>query len=395
MTTVSHPLTVVGTVRISQKGAKRVRAGHPWVYRSDILSDEVLLLGVVEVRDQRDRFLGRALCSPRSTITLRLLTRDETPIGTGLIADRLRQALTARAQTLPGVDAYRWVHGEADLLPGVFVDRYGDCVSLQTTCAAADALEPLLVGAIDELVAPRAIVIRDDVGSRRREGLAEHVTLAKGEAPVVARYHEGAVELEVNLLGDQKTGGFLDQAANHQRVMQYASGEGLDCFSYHGGFALQMARTCKSVLAVDQSAPALVRAAENAQRAGLSNVTTLRANVFDLLPQMVREGRSFDIVVLDPPSLASRQATVPRALAGYKDLNLRAMRLVRPGGVLVSCSCSGRISPDAFDGMLAEAARDARRTVQLLERRGAGVDHPVLVGVPETDYLKCRILTVL
>ncbi|MEK7703531.1 MAG: class I SAM-dependent rRNA methyltransferase [Myxococcota bacterium] len=391
----SDPLATTQSVTISSKGARQLRAGHLWVYRSDLRATYDLTVGVAEVRDERGAYLGRALCSPRSNITLRLLTRDETIVDSTFIRERLRVALAWRERVMPGADAYRWVHGEADLLPGVFVDRYGDCVSLQTTCAATDALEPLLVAFINELVSPRIIVIRDDVGSRRREGLRAHVTLAQGSPPTVARYHEGDVQLEVDLLADQKTGGFLDQALNHQRAAHYAQGDALDCFTYHGGFALQMARVCTSVLAVDQSAPALVRTVDNAQRAGFANVETLRANVFDLLPEMVRAGKTFDTVVLDPPALASQRATVPRALAGYKELNLRAMRLVRPGGVLITCSCSGRVTSEDFDAMLADAAQDARRAVQILERRTAGPDHPVLVGVPETDYLKCRILVVL
>jgi 23S rRNA (cytosine1962-C5)-methyltransferase len=312
-----------------------------------------------------------------------------------LIRSRLEQALQRRQRLLPRADAYRLVHGEADFLPGIFVDRYGDSLVLQTTCAGADRLEPELVTLLTELLAPVALVIRDDSHTRARENLPQHVTLVRGVAPVRAQYHEGEQLLAVDLLEDQKTGSFLDQALNHVEAQRYAQGEALDCFTYHGGFALQLARVCPSVEAFDISEPALTRARANAERAGLQNITFTQANVFDVLPVLYTEGKRYDTIVLDPPAFAGTKKTLDAAMRAYKEVNLRAMRLLRPNGILISCSCSGRVDGAMFDEMLVKAAHDAKRSIHFVERRSAGPDHPVLAGVPETDYLKCRVLMVV
>ncbi len=391
---MTDPFALRGVARITKKGAGRLDAGHAWVYASDV-ADNPPEAGVVMVEGPGGYIVGTALLSPASTIRLRLLGRGKRAFDRAELFARLERALERRRRQMPGVDAWRWVHGEGDLLPSLFVDRYGDCISLQALSGGADVLVPTIVECIRELASPRAIVVRNDATARQREGLPQAPLVALGEGPIVARYHEGPLELEVDLVNDQKTGGFLDQAANHQAAARFASGRGLDCFTYHGGFALQLARVCSHVTAVDISAPALERAAANGRRAGLSNLSFERADVLDLLPAWVKEGRSFDTIVVDPPAFASGKASEEGARRAYKEVNLRAMKLLNPGGVLVSCSCSGRITPDVFDEILADAARDARRPVQLLERRGAGVDHPVLLGVPETEYLKCRILQVL
>lgn len=393
---MSDPFHVRGRAIVSAKGARRVRQGHPWIYRSDIESLPQGPAGVVSVVDVGGRELGTALYSPASTITLRLVAGPGQAFDRAASVSRVREAHARRERLMPGADAFRVVHGEADLLPGIFVDRYADCYAVQTTCAGAEVFEPIIVEAIADAWAPRAIVLRDDASGRAREGLTQHVTVVRGAAPVVARYHEGALELEVDLLGDQKTGSFLDQAQNHVLAGRYARGEGLDCFTYHGGFALQLAAGgCTRVTACDLSAAALDKARANAARAALGDVDFVQRDVFELLPELVAARRTFDIIVLDPPAFASTKHTVEKALRAYKEVNLRALKLLAPGGVLVSCSCSGRITPEAFDDMLVAAARDARRAVQLVERRGAGVDHPVLAGVPETEYLKCRVLVAL
>jgi len=387
---VSEPVAVV-----SRRGAQRVRGGHPWVFKSDVVSAPSAA-GTVEVRDDRGQILGTALCSPASTITLRVVSRERIVVDRDFLRIRVLAALTRRRVALPDADAYRIVHGEADLLPGMFLDRYGDCVSIQTTCAAADRLEPDLLEIARELLAPRLVVLRDDTLARQHEKLRRHVTLAAGDPPATAVFHEAGLALSIDLLGDQKTGAYLDQSQNHVAVARYARGEALDCFTYHGGFALQLARAgCTRVTAIDQSAAALERCRANAERAGLSNLEYAQANVFDLLPELAAAGRAFDLIVLDPPAFASSSKTLASGQRAYKEINLRALKLLRPGGILVTCSCSGRLSGAAFEETLAEAAADASRPVQLLERRGAGPDHPVLLSVPETEYLKCRVLCVL
>jgi 23S rRNA (cytosine1962-C5)-methyltransferase len=391
---MANPLEVCGEAVVTSKGASRLAQGHPWVYQSDVAKPAGDAAGVVLVADERGKHLGLALYSPRSLITLRLLsTAKELP--QDFVATLVANALERRRRFLPAADAYRWVHGEGDGFPSVFVDRYGDCVSLQILSGGGEVLKPLIITAIIDQVRPRALVVRDDATSRQREGLGGGVHVVHGEQPVVARYHEGELELEVDLCSDQKTGSFLDQADNHLMTRRYARGRALDCFTYHGGFALQMAPACAEVTGVDQSEVALGRARANAERAGLTNLTFVRANVFDLLPELVKKQERYDTIVLDPPAFASNKASEPKALAAYREINRRALGLLRPGGVLITCSCSGRITPAMFDDVLDAAARDARRSVQILERRGAGVDHPVLTGVPETEYLKCRVLVAL
>jgi 23S rRNA (cytosine1962-C5)-methyltransferase len=380
---------------INKKAARRLEGGHPWVFKSDILSLPDQDAGVVEVSDEKKRFLGQALFSPRSTITLRLIRRDRGPIDRPFLKERVAQALARRQRALVGADAFRLIHGEADLLPGIFADRYADATVLQTTCAGAAALESLLIETLVELLSPRILVVRNDASSRRHEGLSQESRIAHGAPPATALFHEGDVALEVDLLADQKTGAFLDQSANHLAAGRYARGEALDCFTYHGGFALQLARGCHRVVAVDQSKQALERGRKNAERAGIRNIEWTAANVLDLLPKLVAAEHRFDTIVVDPPAFASTAKTIEAAGRAYKEVNLRAMQLLKPNGILVTCSCSGRITVDDFDGIIRSAAADARRSLQILERRGAGPDHPVLAGVPETEYLKCRICAVL
>lgn len=398
---MSTPYESRGRVTVNAKGARQLKAGHPWVYKSDVTRAEASDAGVVEVVGPDGRTFGFGLFSPRSVIQVRLLFPGALSPGAkaldrAWLTERLVAARTRRARTMVGADAFRWVHGEADFLPGVFIDVYGDAIAMQTMCAGAEALEPELVSLILELAKPRALVLKNDAASRAREGLRQHVTLAHGEAPVVARYHEGALELEVELLADQKTGSFLDQAVNHVIAGRYARGVGLDCFTYHGGFALQLAHGgCTSVLAVDQSELAVERARANATRLGLGQVECQQADVFELLPKLASQGRRFDTIVVDPPAFASGRDTIPAARRAYHEVNQRALKLLNPGGILVTCSCSGRFTAEDFDTMLLAAAYDANRPIHILERRQAAPDHPVLGRVPETDYLKCRVVMAL
>ena len=382
---------------INRRAEQRVLQGHPWIYKSDIVQRPKGGAGLVRVCNEKQRVLGTAFFSPASIITLRLVQRGEQVFDRETLKARLVAARARRQRLMPGADAYRWVHGEADFLPGIFVDKYGDCVALQTTCAAADAWLPDLEALIMELDAPRALVLRNDASSRAREKLTQERRVLHGPADassIRALYHEGALQLQVDLLGDQKTGGFLDQAINHVQAAGYAQGRAMDCFTYHGGFAMQMAARGCEVTAYDISEQALTQARHNASRAGVQ-VDFTQGNVFEVLPALHAQKAQFDTIVLDPPAFASTAKTEEAAGRAYKEINLRAMKLLAPNSVLVSCSCSGRITPENFDAILQAAARDVHRSVHVVHRWSAGPDHPVLAGVPETDYLKCRVLMVV
>lgn len=392
---MSELLEVRGQVVVAEKGLKRLRQQHPWVYKSDVSQTPHQEPGLVLVAGADGRIYGTAMYAPRSMIMLRVVARGREAFDAQVIRDRVAQAKERRDRLMPGVDAFRALHGEADKIPGVFVDRYADCLVAQSTTAPADLLMPLVVEALIDVYQPKTVIIRSDAGARAKEGLGPDVRVVHGEKPGRVVYHEGTIAHSIDPLDDQKTGSFLDQAVNPVHVARYARGTGLDCFTYHGGFALQLATACTSVMAVDVSAKAVERVRHNAAEAGLSNLEAVQRDAFELLPELVKEGRRFDTVVLDPPAFASGKHTEQSALRAYNEVNLRAMKLVAPNGVLVSCSCSGRITPEAFDAMLVAAARDAQRTIHFVERRAAGPDHPVMGGVPETDYLKCRVLTVV
>jgi len=385
--------------RVTQKGAQRLRRGNPWCYRTELMEPpHVKGPGqVVDVVDVQGNPVGQALYARSSPLALRLLTREPSSqlrVDDAFFEARLEAALARRA-VLAGRDAWRLVHGESDLLPGLLVDRFGEGLSLQTLSEGMDARKAQLAVALRRLTGARVVVCRDDHSGRDFEQLPREKRLLQGEGPTRVTYHEGENAYEVDLLEDMKTGGFLDQVDNHLRAGELARGEALDTFSYHGGFALALARTCKNVLAVEQDPQAAARAAENAKRNGRANVAVQQGNAFDVLRAFEKEGRRFDTVVLDPPAFAKRREGLKTALRAYRELNLRAFKLLRPGGLLVTCSCSGKVTRQAFEEMVAEAAGDARRPVALLERRGAGMDHPPLVGLTETEYLKTDYYRVL
>lgn len=384
-------ISPVGVVQFTVKAEKRLVAGHPWVFASDITSHPGRA-GVVQVLDSAGRVFGQGLFSPESTIALRLLKRGEKPFSDQELVQRLVDADRRRAPL--GRASYRMVHGEADFLPGMFIERYGNVFVFQSTCAGADALEAATVAVLRERFAAQAIVIRNNAAVRSRENLPQEIRIAHGEGPVRVEHFEGELRYEVDLLGEQKTGAFLDQVDNHVLVRRYAHGRAFDGFSYHGGFALQMAAAGCEVTAADQSRSALETLTDRARSLELS-VSTIESDVTELLPAWAEEGQAFNTVVIDPPAFASTRATVKRALRAYGELNCAAFGLLRRGGVLVTCSCSGQVNGEAFDDMLASAARRSGKRVQVLERRGAGIDHPTLLGVPETEYLKCRILRVV
>jgi 23S rRNA (cytosine1962-C5)-methyltransferase len=384
------------TVTVTESGAARVRSGNPWVFATDVAREPAEADDVVRVVDGRGQLLGTALYARGAQLPLRMLGRGELTFDAALLEARLRQALASRASLFAGADAYRVVHGEADLLPGLVVDRYGDVAVLQTAARAMDAREPEIARLVKEVLGARLVVARNDGSARDFEGLPRRRGVLVGDGPTTVSYHDAGNRFDVDVMADGKTGGFLDQAENHARAARYATGDTLDAFTYHGGFALALARGgAKSVLALDEAAPAVERARVNAQNNGLAQVTVQQANAFDVLRSLEAEGRRFDVVVIDPPALAKRKSALRGAERAYKELNLRGMRLCKPGGVLISCSCSGKLTARAFGELLESAARDVGRPIQLLERCAAGRDHPPLLGVPETDYLKCWFLRVL
>ena len=381
-------------VTVSARGAARARSGHPWIFRSDVQSAPPGLGSGTEVRlaDARGNFIARAFWAERSPIALRILSRRDEPLDEAFLSERIERAVLRRRALFPGADAYRAVHGEADLLPGYFADVYGDVAAVQHLAEWAEVRREALARIVAQVCGARAVVARDDGSSRDFEMLPRHTTMLVGQPPVVATYHEGELALSVDLLEDHKTGGYLDQRENHLRAGELARGEALDAFCYHGGFALQLARRARHVLAIDQDAGAVARTRENAQRNGLANLDVRAANAVEQLRALDQEGRKFDVLVLDPPAFAKRREGLEGAVRVYKEINYRAIRLLAPGGLLVTCSCSGKVTPQIFGEVIEWAAQEAKRPLQVLERRGASRDHPPLLGVPETDYLKCWFL---
>jgi 23S rRNA (cytosine1962-C5)-methyltransferase len=349
---------------------------------------------VVRVADLRGTPLGFAFWSSRSEIRLRMIEWGETLAG-GFLRDRIERALRWRETVAAGADAYRVVHGEGDGLPSLVVDRYGDYLAVQTLSQGTECAKAEIVAVLRDLLEPKGIVERNDPRVRTLEGLEQTVSVLHGVVPDVVEVSEGDVRLRVDLRKGQKTGLFLDQRENHLAARRYARGRVLDCFTYDGGFALQVARHSSEVTAVDLSAESLERVKANAKLNELANVTTRDANVFDLLKELDQRGERFDTVILDPPAFAKSKDAVEKAARGYKEINLRALKILKPGGCLVTCSCSYHVHEEDFEAILADAAVDARATVTVVEKRRQARDHPVVLGVPETLYLKCFVLRKL
>ncbi len=392
MTTPTNP-----TVRITRKGVDRWKAGHPWIYAADVEPAPASLTGgeVVRVEDQRGWFIGLAFFSKESKITLRWLSWEDVAIDRDFFKTRLLAADALRQRACPDETTYRVVHGEADLLPGLVVDRFGDYLSVQFLHKATEQRKELLADLLTEQFGCKAIINRSDANVRRLEGLEPEKGVLRGEFPGPVTYREGHVTLEVDLLTGQKTGAFLDQRDNHVMAGEWAFGEALDCFSYVGGFALQLALKAKQVTAVEISDAACAQITANAERNKLTNVKVVSANAFDFLRDTLDEGKKFDTIVLDPPSFAKNKGALEAAIRGYKEINLRAMQLLNPGGILITASCTYHVAEERFEEMLDSAAADAKRRVQIVEKRGAGKDHPVLLSLRETRYLKCFVLRVL
>ena len=379
-------------VTISARGEQRVRSGHPWIYRADVVDVDADGGELVQVLGPRQRLLGHALFSDRSQIAIRMLARGEQRVDESLIRDRIEAAMTYRTSLRLDATAYRLVHGEADLLPSLIVDRYGDHLVVQTLSQGMDRLLPSITTHLVDLLRPVGILARNDPKVRALEGLPQTVDVLHGTIPDAVVVREGPVEYAADLRRGQKTGLFLDQRENREAAARYAHGRLLDCFSYNGGFALRLAPQCTEAVAVDISADAVTRIRANAERNNLPHLQAREANVFDELRRHERGGERYDTIVLDPPAFAKNKASVPNALAGYKEINLRAMRLLAPGGYLITCSCSYNVNEEMFEAMLVEASADSHTQVAVVEKRMQGRDHPVLVGVPETHYLKCFIL---
>jgi len=386
------------TVVISHQGEARIRAGHPWVYRRDVVDVRADPGDTVRVLGPRGRRIGDALYSSRSEIAIRVLTRgvdrDEPP-GIDWWRARLEAAIAYRAMLGIDATAFRLAHGEADLMPSLIVDRYGEYLVVQTLSQGTDRLLPQIVDLLVDVVGPAGILARNDPRVRELEGLDRKVEALHGDVPDSVTVREGTIEYDVDLRRGQKTGLFLDQRENRAAAARYARGRALDCFSYHGGFALALAPRCDEVIAIDVSEEAVGHISRNAAKNGVANVVAKAGNVFDELRELDRADERFDTIVLDPPAFAKNRRAVAGARAGYKEINLRALKLLRQGGFLVTCSCSYNVDEAMFGEIVWEAAVDARASVVVVEKRMQSRDHPVLIGVPETYYLKCFILRKL
>jgi 23S rRNA (cytosine1962-C5)-methyltransferase len=391
--------------RISPRGANRLKAGHVWVYRSDIVSVDGIPPGsLVTVCDPRGKALGTALYSSSSQIAIRMISRDPVFDFAALLRQRIANAIAYRQKIVHDTDAYRVVFSEADFLPGLIVDRYNDILSVQILTQAMDAspVRDLVISTLNEGLNPVSIVERVDPKIRQLEQLP-----SRSSGPVLGDktstvFSMNGIQFHFDALEGQKTGAFLDQRENYAAAAQYAHGEALDVFCYQGGFALHLAPHCSQMTAVDSSRPALEIADKNAtlnrslieRGLGKNEIEWIEANAFDLLKDYSAAGRQYDTVVLDPPAFAKTKRDLDSAIRGYKELNLRALKMLRPDGILVTCSCSYHVSQTDFLEMLGAAAVDAHRNLRLAELRGQAKDHPILLNVPETSYLKCAISIV-
>jgi len=388
-------------VRVNRKAADRVASGHPWIFSSDIADLNGAQPGqAVMVADIRGRPLGTAHYSSASQISLRMLSPRVEQIDRDFYLRRIRAAEDHRRAVVRHSDAYRVVHGEADLLPALIVDRYGDYLVMQTLDQGMDAARNEIASCLTEIFHPHGIVARNDASIRAREQLPLETAVLAGKVPPSVAIRMNGFKLHADLLGGQKTGIFLDQRENYWAAARYAGpggrpGKALDCFTSTGGFALHLAAKCETVEAVDASGPALATARQNAQANAIVNIHFQEADVFDLLAGYAAARRQYSLVVLDPPAFTKSRRNVEAAVSGYREINLRALRLLAPGGILVTCSCSHHLSEAMFLELVAQASLDAGRTLRVLERRTQAQDHPILLTVPETLYLKCLILEVV
>lgn len=383
------------SVRVNRKAAARLTTGHPWVYSSDLIDARNLEPGAVTaVTDPSGRSLGVAHYSASSLIALRLLDRGRPAVDASFFRKRIEAAAELRRRRVRDSDAYRLVHAEADQLPGLIIDRYGDHFVLQALTQGMNAAQPWVVEALTGIFQPSSIVARNDAAVREKEDLPRTVEVIHGALDAPVELSMNGLRWRADLLHGQKTGVFLDQRENYLAVRAYAQGRALDCFTCTGGFALHLASVCESVEAIDSSASALATAHWNRQANGVANVTFREADLFQILAAFSSSRRSYDTVILDPPALTKSRATLDSAARAYRELNARALRLLSSGGILVSCSCSHHMSEVALLAAIAAACQETNRSIRVLERRGQSQDHPVLLAVPETGYLKCLIFEV-
>jgi len=388
------------SVRLSNRGVTRLQARHPWVYRSDIVgADDIPPGALVRVHDARGKFLGTALYSSSSQIAIRMISHGSVADLPALVAERIRAAIAYRKDLVANTDAYRIVFSEADFLPGLIVDRYNDVISMQILTQAMDAApaRKAIVETLRDELQPAGIVERVEARIRELEQLPPRQSGLVWGDKLSSEVTMNGVRFHYDGLEGQKTGAFLDQRENYAAAAEYAHGEALDAFCYQGGFALHLAAKCSSVTGVDSSRPALEMAEKNAAlnpRPDRHELEWIEANAFDLLRDYAAANRRYDTIVLDPPAFAKSKRDLEKALGGYKELNLRAMKMLRPGGILVTCSCSFHVSAADFLKVVAAAAQDAHRSLRVVEHRGAAKDHPILLNVPETSYLQCLILIV-
>ena len=388
---------MMNTARVNKKGADRVRQGHLWIYRSDIVAVDAEGGSIVTVKDERGNFIGQALFSDASQIALRFLTQSTEEINRDWWRRRIREA-AERRHISPETNAYRLIYSEGDLLPSLIVDRYADVLVMQTLSQGTDAVKSLLTEILIDEFNPRAVIERNDVRVRELEGLPLLTRTIHGDVPGELEILQHGLRFVVEPLGGQKTGSFLDQRENRLAARAAANTtnkrRALDCFTFNGAFALHLASVCDNVTGIDISADAVAAARRNAKLNTISNLDFIEANVFDVLREMEAAGDRFDVIVLDPPAFAKNRASLKAAIRGYKEINLRALKLLNSGGVLITCTCSYHVAEELFLEILAQAAIDAHRRVQIVEKRMQASDHPVLVGVPETYYLKCVIARI-
>jgi 23S rRNA (cytosine1962-C5)-methyltransferase len=391
-----NPFAINHQAQITSTAVRRIRRGHLWIYAGEVEREpEGSDPPIVRVTDPAGNVLGYAFYSRQSMIRLRLISRDAELPSPELIRTRIGNAIARRRGTLETASACRLIYGEADLLPGIIVDRYGDYLVLQTLSSGADTLKTYLVDFLLEALKPAGILQRNDVKARRLEGMEEVCSVLWGTVPDETEIMEDGIRFIVDMLRGQKTGFFLDQRENRIAARKYAHGRALDCFTNTGAFALHFASRCESVLGVDVSSDSLACARRNAELNGIRNIEFVSRNAFDFLRELESEGRSFDTVCLDPPAFAKNRKALSGARSGYKEINLRAMKLLKPEGILITSSCSYHMSESDFFDLLCDAARDCHRFIHIIERRGQSSDHPMLASMPETHYLKCFFIRVL
>ncbi|MDP2861635.1 MAG: class I SAM-dependent rRNA methyltransferase [Desulfobacterales bacterium] len=380
---------------IPKRATERIRSGHLWIYRSDVRECRAEGGSIVDVCDMKGKFYGKAFYSDKSQIALRLVTTSDEIVNREFWLNRLKMALSLREKMVSDTEVCRLVNGEGDGIPSVIVDRYKDVLSIQTLSQGSDRIKDLIAEILSKLIDPVSIIERNDGKVRDLEGLPKQISVLKGYDPDEIVCLENGLKFYFHPSSGQKTGAFLDQRENRALAGRLSFGAGLDCFCYAGGFALNMAGFCEQVEAVDISDTAIELAKKNALLNGITNIQFETDNVFDRLKLYDTQKRKFDTIVLDPPAFAKSRAHIEAAERGYKEINLRALRMLNPGGLLITSSCSQHIDENAFLNILTRAASDAGRRVQVIEKRTQGKDHPFLLSMPETYYLKCIFLRVL